>query len=64
MRNADRTNLLLGLTRLHLNNRDDVNSYYRILRTAAEGQGGQPHHRQRQNRHSRGSNGTPQPSLR
>jgi hypothetical protein len=30
LRNASRTNLLLGLTRLHLNNRDDVNAYHRI----------------------------------
>lgn len=32
LRNANRTNLLLSLTLLHLNNRDDVNAYHRILR--------------------------------
>ena len=64
LRNAARTNLLLGLTRLHLNNRDDVNTYYRILREAAEAHLGQPHSSQRLNRDTRGANGAPQPSLR
>ena len=64
LRNANRTNLLLGLTRLHLNNSDDVNAYHRILRQAAEaGQGG-PHQGQRLNRDTRDANGDPQPSLR
>lgn len=36
LRNAARTNLLLGLARLHLNNRDDVGTYHRQLREAAE----------------------------
>jgi hypothetical protein len=37
LRHARRTVLLLGLTRLHLNNRDDdVNADHRILRRATE----------------------------
>lgn len=64
LRNAARTNLLLGLTRLHLNNRDDVNTYHRILREAAEAHLGQPRSSQRLNRDTRGVNGAPQPSLR
>jgi hypothetical protein len=32
LRNVDRTNLLAGLARLHLNNQDDVGNYHRILR--------------------------------
>lgn len=64
MRNAARTNLLLGLTRLHLNNRDDINTYHRVLREAAEARLGQPRSSQRLNRDTRGANGVPQPSLR
>ena len=64
LRNANRTNLLLGLTRLHLNNRDDVNDYHRILRQAAEADHGRPHLGQRLNRDARDANGDPQPSLR
>jgi hypothetical protein len=64
LRNASRTNLLLGLTRLHLNNRDDVNAYHRILRKAAEAGKGRPRQGQRLNRDPRDGNGNPQPSLR
>jgi hypothetical protein len=64
LRNANRTNLLLGLTRLHLNNRDDVNAYHRILRQAAEAAQGRPRQQQRVNRDARDANGHPQPSLR
>jgi hypothetical protein len=64
LRNANRTNLLLGLTRLHLNNRDDVNGYHRILRQAAEAGQGMPRQGQRLNRDARDLNGNPQPSLR
>lgn len=64
LRNASRTNLMLGLTRLHLNNRDDVNTYHRILRQAAETRLGQPPSSQRLNRDTRGINGAPKPSLR
>jgi hypothetical protein len=55
---------LLGLTRLHLNNRDDVNTYHRILREAAEAHHGQPRPSQRLNRDRRDATGAPQPSLR
>lgn len=34
LRNAGRTNLLLGLVRLHLNDTDDEHSYRRVLRDA------------------------------
>jgi hypothetical protein len=64
LRNAKRTNLLLGLTRLHLNNRDDVSSYHRTLRRAAEQADGQPATGQQLNRYPRDGNGDPQPSLR
>jgi hypothetical protein len=64
LRNATRTNLLLGLTRLHLNNRDDVNTYHRILRQAAEAGHGMPRQGQRANRDPRDLNGDPRPSLR
>ncbi len=64
LRNANRTNLLLGLTRLHLNNRDDVNAYHRILRQAAEVGQGRPRQGQRLNRDPHDVNGDPQPSLR
>lgn len=64
LRNAHRTNLLLGLTRLHLNNRDDVNAYHRILRRAAETAAAGPGRRQRLNRDPRDANGDPRPSLR
>ena len=64
LRNATRTNLLLGLTRLHLNNRDDIDTYRRILRETAEAQLGQPRASQRLNRDTRGVNGVPRPSLR
>jgi hypothetical protein len=40
LRNARRTNLLLGLARLHLNNADDVETYHRILREHAEANAG------------------------
>lgn len=64
LRNATRTTLLLGLTRLHLNNRDDVNAYHRILRQAAEATAAGPGRRQRLNRDPRDANGDPRPSLR
>lgn len=64
LRNAARTNLLLGLTRLHLNNRDDISTYYRLLRQAAEDGQGCPRTGQRLNRDARDANGHPQPSLR
>jgi len=64
LRNTARTNLLLGLNRLHLNNRDDVNAYHRILRESAEAGHGHPRQGQRLNRDSRDVNGDPQPSLR
>ncbi len=64
LRNANRTNLLLGLTRLHLNNRDDVSAYHRILRHVAEADHGRSRHAQRLNRDPRDANGDPQPSLR
>lgn len=40
LRNARRTTLLLGLARLHLEGRDDVAAYQRILRGYAEENGG------------------------
>jgi len=63
LRNATRTNRLLGLVRLHLNNQDDEGNYHRLLRAHAEQSGGhgQP---QRLNRDLRDFNGNPQPSLR
>jgi hypothetical protein len=64
LRNADRTNLLLGLARLHLNNQDDVGHYPRILRAAAEREGGHAIVRQRANRDTKSNKGDPQPSLR
>jgi hypothetical protein len=57
--NRQRTDLLLGLARLHLNNRDDAGTYHRILREAAETGAGRPATAQRSNRDRRG-----QPSLR
>ena len=59
LRNKRRTNLLLGLARLHLNNRDDVGTYHRVLREAAEAGAGRPAIAQRVNRDRRGA-----PSLR
>jgi hypothetical protein len=50
LRNARRTNILLGLTRLHLNNADDVATYHRILREHAEQRSGLPPEVQRRNR--------------
>lgn len=50
LRNARRTNLLLGLARLHLNNQDDAAIYHRILREHTEALGGHPETRQRANR--------------
>ena len=63
LRNAERTNLLLGLMRLHLNTQDDEGGYHRLLRAHAEALGGlsQP---QRSNRDRHDLNGSPQPSLR
>jgi hypothetical protein len=52
-RNAARTNLLLGLARLHLNNADDPATYHRVLREHAERTGGQPAAPQRGNRDPR-----------
>ena len=63
LRNADRTNLLLGLMRLHLNTRDDEGDYHRLLRAHAELSGGLGQS-QRRNRDRRDANGNPQPSLR
>jgi hypothetical protein len=63
-RNAKRTNLLLGLARLHLNNRDDAGTYHRLLREAAEQRAGHPITGQRANRDPLDANGSPQPSLR
>lgn len=40
LRNARRTNLLLGLARLHLDRLDDVATYHRILREFAEANAG------------------------
>jgi len=64
LRNARRTNLLLGLARLHLNNQDDVGAYHRLLREAAEQGAGRPQVHQRDNRDRRDVNGAPQPTLR
>ncbi len=64
LRNSTRTNLLLGLTRLHLNNRDDVGAYHRILRQAAEDRALAPGTTQRLNRDTRAANGVTRPSLR
>ncbi len=64
LRNAARTNLLLGLARLHLNNRDDIGTYHRLLREAAEQRAGHPITGERTNRDPRDANGGPQPSLR
>jgi hypothetical protein len=64
LRNADRTNLHLGLARLHLNNQDDVGQYHRILRSAAEHGGGHAISRQRTNRDAKTCQGDPQLSLR
>lgn len=50
LRNARRTNLLLGLACLHLNNQDDAATYHRILREHTEALGGYPATRQRTNR--------------
>lgn len=55
LRNARRTNALLGLARLHLNNADDADDagiYHRILREHAGALGGQPATLQRSNRDS------------
>ncbi|WP_336923189.1 hypothetical protein [Aquipuribacter sp. SD81] len=64
LRNARRTDLLLGLARLHLNNQDDVGAYHRLLRRAAEQGAGRPQLHQRGNRDSRDAAGGPQPTLR
>lgn len=50
LRNARRTNLLLGLARLHLNNADDVETYHRIMREHAEANAGGAPQRQRAGR--------------
>ena len=55
---------MLGLTRLDLNNRDDVNTCHRIPRQAAENRAGHPQAAQRLNATPRDANGDPQPSLR
>ena len=52
LRNARRTNLLLGLARLHLNNADAVETYHRILREHAEANAGAAPRRQRTGRDS------------
>lgn len=57
LRNARRTNLLLGLAALHLNNVDDPDTYHRILREHAEQAGGQPAAPQRRNRDHRDPTG-------
>jgi hypothetical protein len=65
LRNARRTNLLLGLARLHLNNADDVQTYHRILREHAEANGGTAPRHQRTGRDSYAPGGTrATPSLR
>lgn len=65
LRNARRTNLLLGLARLHLNNADDVQTYHRILREHAEANGGSAARRQRTGRDSYAPGATrATPSLR
>ena len=63
LRNATRTNLLLGLMRLHLNTQDDEGDYHRPMRAHAEQSGGQGRP-QRRNRDLHDANGNPQPSLR
>jgi hypothetical protein len=55
LRNKQRTNLLFGLARLHLNNHDEVGVYHRILREAAESAAGRPAAVQRGNRDRRGA---------
>lgn len=52
LRNAQRTNLLLGLAVAHLNNEDDALAYHRALREHSTKSGGQPAARQRSNRDS------------
>lgn len=52
LRNARRTNLLLGLARLHLNNADDVETYHRIMREHAEANAGAAPRPQRAGRDS------------
>ena len=65
LRNARRTNLLLGLARLHLNNQDDPGIYHRILRERAEQVGGQAPQRERAGRDPYDyKKHTPIPSLR
>ena len=65
LRNARRTNLLLGLARLHLNNADDVQTYHRILREHAEANGGTAPRHQRTGRDSYAPGATrATPSLR
>jgi hypothetical protein len=63
LRNAARTNLLLALVRLHLNNSDDAGNYHRLLRERAEASGGLGQ-QQRTNRDTRDAQGNAQPSLR
>ena len=63
LRNAARTNRLLGLVRLHLNNSDDAGIYHRFLRQWAEASGGRGQ-RQRTDRDARDAQGNAQPSLR
>ncbi|WP_199424598.1 hypothetical protein [Actinotalea solisilvae] len=50
LRNARRTNALLGLARLHINNADDVGTYHRILREQASLNDGRAPVLQRTNR--------------
>ena len=49
LRNARRTNPLLGLARLHLNSQDDAAIYHRILRKHTEALGGHAQTHQRAN---------------
>jgi len=64
LRNANRTNLLLGLARLHLNNQDDVNAYHAVLRQAASDNQGHALVRQRSNRDANSPGRIRRPSLR
>jgi hypothetical protein len=64
LRNANRTNLMLGLVRLHLTNRDDANAYHAVLREAATRNDGHALTAQRANRDTQGPNRARQSSLR
>ena len=64
LRNATRTNLLLGLMRLQLNARDDEGDYFRLLRANGAEQSEGRGHSQRLNRDRCDAKGAPQPSLR